>query len=172
MQTNENLSKSKHIYLKSTCQWVEVSEEEYREHTRYYDTYRKRQKAHGCCNCPKSKFWLCDGDCFNCEFHCGSDMLSLDYETENEDGSASTPLDTLPDTAPLIESVVCDKAELDQLFDRLNELMPEAKTIGQLRQKGLTDDAIAEIIGIKRTTFRSRLAKVKAQLASEYPDLF
>ena len=39
-------------------------------------------------------------------------------------------------------------------------------------QKGLTDDAIAKVIGIKRTTFRSRLEKVRKQLASEYPDRF
>jgi DNA-directed RNA polymerase specialized sigma24 family protein len=44
--------------------------------------------------------------------------------------------------------------------------------IGQLRQDGLSDEAIADIIGIKRTTFRSRLAKVKAVLATEYPDFF
>ena len=50
--------------------------------------------------------------------------------------------------------------------------MPEAQEIGKLRQKGLTDEAIAKVIGIKRTTFRSRLEKVRKQLASEYPDRF
>lgn len=50
--------------------------------------------------------------------------------------------------------------------------MPEAQDIGRLRQKGLTDEAIAKVIGIKRTTFRSRLEKAKKQLASEYPDRF
>ena len=50
--------------------------------------------------------------------------------------------------------------------------MPEAQDIGKLRQKGLTDEAIAEVIGIKRTTFRSRLAKAKKQLAAEFPDRF
>ena len=50
--------------------------------------------------------------------------------------------------------------------------MPEAVEIGRLRQKGLTDAAIAKIVGIKRTTFRSRLEKAKAQLAAEYPDRF
>ena len=78
----------------------------------------------------------------------------------------------LEDPAPSIEEVICDKAELDQLFDRLNELMPEAVQIGKLRQEGLSDEAIAKIIGIKRTTFRSRLEKAKAQLAAEFPDRF
>ena len=83
-----------------------------------------------------------------------------------------SPLDALADTAPSIEDVLCDKAELDQLLARLDELMPEARKIGRLRLKGLTDEAIAEVIGIKRTTFRSRIEKAKKQLAPEYPDRF
>ena len=61
---------------------------------------------------------------------------------------------------------------MDMLFARLEELMPEAMGIGLLRQKGLTDSAIADSIGVKRTTFLSRLKKAREQLASEFPDLF
>lgn len=172
MKTNVNQSKSKRIYLKATRQWVEVSEEYYRDHTRHYDAFRKRQQSHGQCVCPKNKFWLCDGDCFNCEFHRAGDQLSLDFTTENEEGDVCSPLDALADLSPSVEEVVCDKAELDQLFDRLNDLMPEAVQIGKLRQQGLSDEAIAKIIGIKRTTFLSRLKKAKEQLAAEFPDRF
>lgn len=170
MQNKDN--QSKRIYLKATRQWVEVSEEYYRDHTRYHDALRKRQQSHGQCVCPKSKFWLCDGDCLTCEFRRAGDMLSLDYTVENEDGNACSPLDNLADLAPSIEEIICDKAELDQLFARLNELMPEAVEIGRLRQDGLSDEAIAEMIGIKRTTFLSRLKKAKEQLAAEFPDRF
>lgn len=170
MQNKDN--QSKRIYLKATRQWVEVSEEYYRDHTRYHDALRKRQQSHGQCVCPKSKFWLCDGDCLTCEFRRAGDMLSLDYTVENEDGNACSPLDNLADPAPSIEEIICDKAELDQLFARLNELMPEAVEIGRLRQDGLSDEAIAEMIGIKRTTFLSRLKKAKEQLAAEFPDRF
>lgn len=169
MQKNVNPYR---IYLKATRQWVEVSEEYYRDHTRYHDALRKRQQSHGQCACPKNKFWLCDGDCLTCEFRRAGDMLSLDYTVENEDGDACSPLDNLADPAPSIEEIICDKAELDQLFARLNELMPEAVEIGRLRQDGLSDEAIAEMIGIKRTTFLSRLKKAKEQLAAEFPDRF
>lgn len=169
MQKNVNPYR---IYLKATRQWVEVSEEYYRDHTRYHDALRKRQQSHGQCVCPKNKFWLCDGDCLTCEFRRAGDMLSLDYTVENEDGDACSPLDNLADPSPSIEEIICDKAELDQLFARLNELMPEAVEIGRLRQDGLSDEAIAEIIGIKRTTFLSRLKKAKEQLAAEFPDRF
>ena len=172
MANNVNQSKTYRIYLKATKEWVEVPEEYYREHTSYYNTFRKKAQYHGQCACPKNKFWLCDGDCCNCEFHRAGDMLSLDFENENEDGDSVSPLDSIPDTAPLVDEIVCDKATLAQLFDRLAELMPEAEEIGRLRMADLSDEAIADIIGIKRTTFRSRLAKVKAVLADEYPDFF
>ena len=110
--------------------------------------------------------------CDDCEYHAPGDILSLDMPTSSDDGDEVTLLDMLEDPAPSIEEVICDKAELDQLYERLNQLMPEAVEIGRLRQKGLTDAAIAKIVGIKRTTFRSRLEKAKAQLAAEYPDRF
>lgn len=81
-------------------------------------------------------------------------------------------LDNLADPAPSLKEIICDKAELDQLFARLNELMPEAVEIGRLRQDGLSDEAISKIIGIKRTTFLSRLKKAKKQLAAEFPNRF
>lgn len=71
-----------------------------------------------------------------------------------------------------IHSLILFLLLLDELFERLNELMPEAKQIGLLRQQGITDEAIATAIGIKRTTFLSRLKKAREQLSSEYPELF
>ena len=35
-----------------------------------------------------------------------------------------------------IEEMLSEKAELDQLFERLQELVPEAKRIGELREEG------------------------------------
>ena len=81
-------------------------------------------------------------------------------------------LDSIPDEAPLLDEIVSDTATLQQLFERLRELMPEAEEIGRLRMAGLSDDAIADAIGIKRTTFRSRLKKAKEMLAPDYPDFF
>lgn len=170
MKNNEN--SVKRIYDKQTKTWFEVSPEQYEEFDRWRTNLRKREQYHHRCMCPRSKWWLCDGMCQDCEFHAPGDTLSLDMPVSNEDGDKVTLLDTLVDTAPTIESVICDKAELDQLFERLNELMPEAVQIGKLRQDGLSDEAIAEIIGIKRTTFLSRLKKAKEQLAAEFLDRF
>ena len=169
MKTNVN---GKRIYDKQTKTWFEVTPEHYAEFDQWRTNKRKREQYHGRCMCPRTKWWLSDEMCDDCEFHAPGDVLSVDKRVSNDDGDEGTLLDTLVDPAPSIESVLCDKAELDQLFARLNELMPEAQDIGKLRQKGLTDEAIAEVIGIKRTTFRSRLAKAKKQLAAEFPDRF
>ena len=170
MKKNEN--NVKRIYDRQTKTWFEVSPEQYEEFDRWRTNLRKREQYHHRCMCPRDKWWLCDGMCQDCEFHAPGDTLSLNMPVANEDGDEVTLLDTLIDPAPTIESVICDKVELDQLFKRLNELIPEAVQIGQLRQDGLSDEAIAEIIGIKRTTFLSRLKKAKEQLATEFPDRF
>ena len=162
----------KRIYDKQTKTWFEVTTEQYVEYDRWRTRVRKREQYHGRCMCPRSTWWLCDGMCGDCEFHAPGDMLSLDMPSTNDDGDEVTLRDTLADPASSIEEVISDKAELDQLYERLNELMPEAVKIGSLRQQGLTDEAIAKVIGIKRTTFRSRLEKAKAQLAAEFPDRF
>ena len=170
MKKNEN--NVKRIYDKQTKTWFEVSPEQYEEFDRWRTNLRKREQYHHRCMCPRSKWWLCDGMCQDCEFHAPGDTLSLDMPSSYEDVYEFTLLDSLVDPAPTIESVISDKAELDQLFARLNELMPEAGEIGKLRQDGLCDEAIAKIIGIKRTTVLSRLKKAKEQLASEFPDRF
>ena len=151
MKNNEN--NVKRIYDKQTKTWFEVSPEQYEEFDRWRTNLRKREQYHHRCMCPRSKWWLCDGMCQDCEFHAPGDTLSLDMPVSNEDGDEVTLLDTLVDPAPTIES----KA---------------ACLCGKLRQEGLSDAAIAEIIGIKRTTFLSRLKKAKEQLATEFPDRF
>ena len=164
MAINENQSKTYRIYLKSTKEWVEVPEEYYREHTSYYDTFRKKAQYHGQCACPKNKFWLCDGDCFNCEFRRAGDMLSLDYENENEDGDTCSPLDSVPDTAPLMSDVVADKLLLEQLIQRLRELDPEADLILQMLGEEKSDRSIAEELGRPQRTFARQMQRYRNEL--------
>ena len=166
MKTNDN--QSKRIYDKTTKQWYEIPEDQYREYDRWRTALRKRMQYRGECFCPRSKWWLCDGNCLDCEFH-NNTTVSLDDPLPDGDGTLA---DYVPDSAPLIEEVLSEKAELDQLFERLQELMPEAKRIGELREEGLSDEAIADIVGIKRTTFLSRLKKAKGKLSQEFPDWF
>lgn len=171
MTTKDKQCKPHRIYLKSSKEWVEVTEKVYRPYIRECDATRKRNQSHGRCVCPRKKFWLCDADCLNCEFQRAGDTLSLDYELTREDSDALTMLDTLADPSPSTEDIVADLDELSMLLHRLAELMPEAIKVGVLREQGMNESAIAAELGIPRTTLRSRLKKSKEQLASEFPDL-
>lgn len=174
MSTNENQSQTRiyKIYLPHEKQWVEVTEEQYRTYYRDIWATRKRAQEHHQCMCPQNKQWMCDGDCLVCRFHAPGDNLSLDLTFENRDGDEVSPLDKLADQSASIEEVVTDQIMLDMLFQRLAEIMPEARRIGDLRMAGLSDAEIADIIGIPRTTFLSRLKKAKELLQREFSELF
>lgn len=83
----------------------------------------------GECFCPRSKRWLCYGNCPDYEFR-NNTTVSLDDPLPDSKGTLAG---YVPDNAPLIEEVLSEKAELDQLFERLQELMPEAKRIAELQ---------------------------------------
>ena len=172
MAIHDNPSRQNHIYDKQTRTWFEVTPEQYGEYDRWRTRIRKREQYHKRCMCPRSKWWLCDGMCKDCEFHAPGDTISLYAPVTNEDGDEVTLADTLMDPDSLFVSAMCDREELSQLLARLDELMPEAREIGRLRQKGWTDEAIANALKVKRTTFLSRLKKVQETLASEFPDCF
>ncbi len=172
MKTNYNHESRHHIYDKQTRTWFDVTPEQFEEYDRWRTRVRIREQYHGRCMCPRSKWWLCDGMCQDCDFRAPGDTLNYDKPVVTDDGEEISLSETLIDPAPLFESILCDKAEMDTLFARLEKLMPEALEIGRLRQKGWTDEAIARAIGIKRTTFLSRLKKAHKQLASEFPDCF
>lgn len=161
---NSEISKTHRIYLKSTKEWVAVPEEFYCEHTRFYDAFRKKAQYHGKCACPKQKFWLCDGDCFNCEFRRAGDILSLDFENENEDGDTCSPLDSVPDSAPLMADVVADKLLLEQLIQRLRELDPDADRIIQMLGEEMSDRAIAKALGRPQRTFADQMKRYRTEL--------
>lgn len=172
MKNNEPPKKTYRIYLKSTKEWIEVSEKVYSEYTKSCDSFLKKAQFHGRCVCTKNKHYLCDCNCYECEFQRAGDMLSLSAENENDNDDSCSLMDSVIGEDPLLEEIVCDKVTLEQLLKRLQELMPEAIEIARLRISGLTDEAIANIVGIKRTTFRSRLKKVKTILSAEFPEFF
>ena len=171
-QANQSQPRIYKIYLPHEKQWVVVTQEQYHVYFRDIWAARKRAQKHRQCMCPKSKLWLCDGDCLICKFRAPGDSLSLDLPYENENGEERSLLDMLADQSASIDDVVTDQIMLDILFQRLGEIMPEARDIGDLRLAGLSDAEIADEIGIPRTTFLYRLKKAKELLQNEYPDLF
>ena len=54
---------------------------------------------------------------------------------------------------------------------RLDEIMPQAREIGYLRIKGMSDRAIAQRLGISRTSMYRLLAKAQAELLNEFEEI-
>lgn len=113
------------------------------------------------CFCPRSKWWLCDGNCLDYEFR-NNTIISLDDPLPDGEGTLA---DYVPDNAPLIGEVLAEKAKLNQLLERLQELMPEAKRIG----------ALQDFIGSQQfeiTEFDESLVRKLIQQITVYDDQF
>lgn len=165
MENHENQTQDRDykIYIPSTHQFIPVTKEVYYDYYRPIWRIQKQSQKYGQCMCPRSKLWRCDGCCIDCPYHAAGNVSSLDYEQEltgdvHEDPNAN------------VEAMVSDQMVLQQLFYRMDELFPEARRIVELRMEGKSDRDIADLIGIPRTTFRSRLDKIAARLREEFSD--
>lgn len=161
------------IFDKPSNKWIEIPNETYAEYMKYCSNHRKRMQAHGLCKCPRAKWWQCDTVCADCIHQNLPETVSLDEPvTDCSSEDEMELLDVVVDGSELMEELLCDADELNHLLKRLQELMPEALKIGKLRDDELTDTEIAERIGVCRTTFRSRLNKVREILKKEFPEVF
>lgn len=159
---------------KNAKQWYEIPEDQYRDYDRWRTALRKRMQYRGECLCPRSKWWLCDGNCLDCEFH-NNTTVSLDDPLPDGEGTLA---DYVPDDAPLIEEVLSKKAELDQLFERLQkELIRKANSkqdydaiadkIFTLREQ----KSQAEADNRRREETRKRIAELQDFIGSQQSEI-
>lgn len=143
MQTQD---KQRKIYIRSTKQWVPVTEEVYLAY--YHPIWRTQKTAQkaGQCFCPKNKLWLCDGDCAMCEYHAAGNTVSLDAPMENVDGDEFSIIDTIADPNATFADLLVDKLLLEKLLDELAEQDPEGKRICELIMEGSSKTEIADTL--------------------------
>lgn len=168
MTTNEN---QYYIYLRSTKERVPCTKEEFDAYYHDIDLFRQRQAYRKLCVCPQRKHLECDMDCLTCSFY-RQPCDSLDHSYMDESGEEHTIAEMIADPSPLISDILADSERLTELFNKLNQLMPEAIEIGLMRQQGLSDAKIAEILGIPRTTFLTHLKKVKELIKKDFSEFF
>jgi len=164
MHINQNPDREYKVYIPSTHQFIPVTKEFYYEYYRPIWRIQKEAQKHGQCMCPRSKLWRCDGCCLDCPYHASGNVWSLEYEQELMGYKRDDP-------SSHIESITTDKIIMQKIFKHLDELFPEARYIGELRMEGVSDRDIADLIGIPRSTFRSRLKKIEALFRDEYGDI-
>lgn len=137
---------SKKVYVRQLNQWVEMDEQVYREYQNPIDAHRKKMQYHARCVCPRSRIWLCDGDCGTCEFcRCG-DLVYLDVPLSEGSWTMS---DLIADEASDIEAIIQDRERLQILFQKLDELDPEGRRICELIAEGMSEREIADAMGFK-----------------------
>ena len=153
------------IYIRSTKQWVPVTEEVYLEYYRPIWRLQKDAQKNGQCMCPKSKLWLCDGDCATCEYRAAGNTTSLDAPLENGDGDEFSLVDTLEDPNAAFADVIVDRLLLERLIDELTEQYPEGKRICELIMEGQSERQAANVLNMTRSTFKRRWLMIKDELA-------
>ena len=154
------------IYIRFTKEKIPCTEQQFQDFYRMVGATRKKEQYHHRCKCPKQFFWACDGDCENCEHHLGYGTLSLDASNTEDDG---TLLDTELNETVSMEEVYADRALLEQLFQRLQELDPDADRIIQLWSENdkISDRSIAEALGRKQRTFADQMKRIRTELRKE-----
>ena len=135
----------------------------------YFALYRpiwRKQKAMqktGQCRCPRHLLWKCDGQCDLCEYRAAGFERSLDWDLE-EYGDHYEAIDADP------AEIYADHEILCLLVKRLEVLCPEALAVGDLitAGDGISQRGAIEKLGLKRSTFRSKLQKAEEQLRREF----
>lgn len=160
-----NKDKQYYIYLRSTNEKVPCTEQQFYDYYHDIDNYRRKQQRHGNCVCPARFRLQCDMDCYACKHRTSGEFLHLDDD-------CNTYKDNIVDESPLIEDMIAENERMEELFIRLNELMPQAMEIGIQSLNGLSDTSISELLGTPRKTLTDRIKRVKNILKDEFPEFF
>ena len=109
-------SKKYRIYDKTTKKWYEIPEDQYRE----YDRWRTALGSISASASARAASGGCATATASTANSHNNTTVSLDDPLPDCEGTLA---DYVPDGASLIEEVLSEKAELDQLFERLQELI-------------------------------------------------
>ena len=157
---NTNTNREYKVYIHSTREWVTVTEDVYRAYYRDIWATRRRSQRHGQCICPKTKTWLCTGDCLACEFRASGDKLSLDYTIEDDKGNEKDWLEDLNDDGTDVLAITEEQDLIIALRQMLKELDPDSRRICELIMTGKSERDIASELGISRNTYTYRRDKL------------
>lgn len=161
---NKDNQSQRFIYIRSLKEKIPCTEHQFQEFYREAGRIRKKEQYYNRCKCPKQFIWACDGDCENCEHHLGYGLLSLDAPN-GDDGCILLESEELASPS-LMEDVISDVILLEQLFQRLKELDPDADKIIQywLEDSSISDREIAKRLGRKQRTFADKMKKIRTEL--------
>lgn len=107
--------------------------------------------------------------CGHCPHIRTGDMLSLD-EIVFEDEVVQY-LDLVAEESRLIDEMIIEAEALKVVLKRIEELMPMAILIGQLRIAGYTETEIEQKLRVSRRTYAYRLKKLRGIIEKEFSEI-
>lgn len=155
------------LYERSLGKWVQYDEATYLALRRDRIGKRTRMCREKRCFQPIELLWQCDGMCEDCA-HFKKKEVSWDMKVGGSDDL--TLGEALPDRVDHEESCV-QKMYAEDVMKRLDEIMPFARKVGELRLQGKSDREIALIMGMSRTSMYRKLEKAKALLRAEFGEI-
>lgn len=162
------------IYIRSSGAVILCTEEQFQDYYRDINAYRRKEQRHSRCVCPSNKRLNCDMDCGHCPYVRNGDMLSLDETvriTSDANDCEYTRLENIPDSLFLFDELLIEAEALRTVLKRIEELMPFAILIGQLRVAGYTETEIEQIVHINRRTYAYRLKKLRSIIENEFSEI-
>ncbi len=159
----------RYIYIRSTETIIPCTDEEFQEYYRGINAFRRREQRHGRCVCPANRRLSCDMVCGHCPHIRTGDMLSLD-EIVFEDEVVQY-LDLVTEESRLIDEMIIEAEALKVVLKRIEELMPMAILIGQLRIAGYTETEIEQKFHVSRRTYAYRLKKLRGIIEKEFSEI-
>ena len=147
----------KQRYIKVNRELIPVTEEIYQMVSHLNDKERNRARRDG--ECGQSDYRYCKGDCSTCGWRThGHHNISLNELMEDHDDGKTAEF---IDNKPLVEDIVSDHLLLEQLYQQLDQLIPNGARVFQMRANHFTEREIAQTLGIKaQSTLNYRIRKM------------
>jgi len=156
----------KQRYIKVNRELIPVNEEVYQVASRMKENERHRARRDG--KCGQSDYRYCSGDCGTCGWYQeGHQMLSMSKVfVEN-------PEYEMPEKGtPLIDDIIANKLLLEDLYHKLDELIPDGAQVFQMRAYNYSEREIAKALGIKaQSTLNYRIKKMDAFIREHREEL-
>ena len=161
----------KQRYIKVNRELIPVTEEIYQMVSHLNDKERNRARRDG--ECGQSDYRDCKGDCSTCGWRThGHRNISLNELMEDH---ADDKTSEFIDNNPLVEDIVSDHLLLEQLYQQLDQLIPNGARVFQMRAYHFTEREIAQELGIKaQSTLNYRIRKMDDYIRAhreEFEDL-
>ena len=162
----------KQRYIKVNRELIPVTEEIYHAANQMKEKERYRARRDGKCGQPDYRY--CTGDCATCRWQQeGYRMLSIS-KVLGDNLEYETPELTHAD--PSFDEIIADRLLLEDLYHRLDEVIPDGSRVFQMRANDYSEREIAKALGIKaQSTLSYRIKKMDAFIRNhreELEDLF